>query len=85
MDWHDLAEVAGLRLDSDTRGILSLYFEGRFIPQYARNLYTFSILFRRFYMAKSNMSDGAADGLAAVVVISVVVIWAYVYLAGMPA
>jgi hypothetical protein len=36
-------------------------------------------------MAKSNMSDGAADGLAAVIVISVAVIWAYVYLAGMPA
>ena len=36
-------------------------------------------------MAKSNMSDGSADGLAAVIVISVVVIWAYVYLAGMPA
>ena len=36
-------------------------------------------------MAKSNMSDDAADGLAAVIVISVAVIWAYVYLAGMPA
>jgi len=36
-------------------------------------------------MAKSNMSDDAADGLAAVIVISVAVIWAYVYLSGMPA
>ena len=36
-------------------------------------------------MAKSNMSDGAADGLAAVIVISVAVIWVYVYLSGMPA
>ena len=36
-------------------------------------------------MAKSNLSDSAADGLATVVIVSVVVTWAVVWLAGMPA
>jgi hypothetical protein len=36
-------------------------------------------------MAKSNLEDGAADGFAAVAIVSVVVITLAVWLAGMPA
>lgn len=35
-------------------------------------------------MAKSNMTDSAADGLAAVILLSVVLVWVYLWLGGMP-
>jgi len=36
-------------------------------------------------MAKSNLSDSAADGLATVIILSVIVTWVVVWLGGMPA
>lgn len=36
-------------------------------------------------MAKSNLSDGSADAIAAVAIVSIVVFSLYLWLAGMPA
>jgi high-affinity Fe2+/Pb2+ permease len=40
---------------------------------------------RKNTMSQSNLSDGAADGLAAVIIVSVVVAWVVFWLGGMPA
>jgi hypothetical protein len=37
------------------------------------------------FMAKSNLNDGAADAVAAVAIVSIVVFSVYLWLSGMPA
>jgi hypothetical protein len=64
-----------------------LCFAGLFLSEYARRGFVaHSIpLERKYTMSQSNLSDGAADGLAAVIIVSVVVTWVVFWLSSMPA
>ena len=47
--------------------------------------YPWFTLNTRFNMSSSNMNDGTADALAAVTVVTVAIVWLYLWLSGMPA